>query len=130
MWEKIKTRLLNHPGAVEDFKAEWGWQRFLVRDKMFAAICTPDVKYQPYQGRTLLQLKCDPALSELLRGQYPDILPGFYCDKRHWISVYLDGAVPEELLFGLCDASYRLVAEKLPKKVQRELSEGQDVSAL
>ena len=66
-------------------------------------------------------LKCDPRLAEGFRAEYPDIIPGFYSDKRHWNSVYLDGAVPEDLMRDLCDMSYRLVVEKLPKYVQKEL---------
>ena len=43
--------------------------------------------------------------------------------KRHWISVFLDGEVPEDVLRDLCDCSYRLVFGKLTKKLQRELLE-------
>ena len=67
--------------------------------------------------------KCNPQRSELLRAEFPDIIPGFYCDKRHWISVFLDGDVPEDVLRDLCDCSYRLVFGKLTKKLQRELQE-------
>ena len=64
-----------------------------------------------------------PRLGEQLRAEHPDdILPGFYADKRHWISVDLDGDVSEELLRELCDHSYNLVFAKLTKKVQREIA--------
>lgn len=56
-----------------------------------------------------------------MRAEYPDIVPGFYMDKRHWISVFLDGAVPEEVLRDLCDRSHQMVFSKLTKKKQREL---------
>ena len=94
---------------------------YLVSDKMFAAMCQPGPEHKGYDCRQLLTLKCDPALSELLRAEYPDIVPGFYMDKRHWISVFLDGAVPEEVLRDLCDRSHQLVFSKLTKKKQREL---------
>lgn len=113
--------LMSKPGATQDFKVEWQWQRYLVRDKMYAAVCTPDVKYEPHKGRTMVILKCDPLLAEAFRAEYPDVVPGFYCDKRCWNSVYLDGAVPEEVLRDMLDMSYRLVAGKLTKAVQREL---------
>lgn len=115
--------LMAKPGAEQDFKIEWQWQRYLVRDKMFAAICTPDPKYQPHNGRTMIILKCDPHLAEAFRAEYPDIVPGFYSDKRTWNSIYLDGDVPEQTLKDLCDMSYRLVVSKLTKKVQAELNE-------
>ncbi len=113
--------LLKNPGAERDFKAEWQWDRYLVGEKMFAAICTPDPKYAPHNGRSMVILKCEPLLAELLRKEYPDVVPGFYSDKRNWNSVYLDGDVPDDVLRGLCDRSYRLVFDKLPKKAQKEL---------
>ena len=62
-----------------------------------------------------------PAEAELLRGQYSEILPGFYCDKRTWIACLLDGELPDEVLRDLCAKSHRLVLGKLPKYVQREI---------
>lgn len=78
-------------------------------------------EHKGYDQRELLTLKCEPALAELLRAEYPDIVPGFYTDKRHWISVFLDGAVPDDVLRGLCDRSYALVFGKLTKKLQRAI---------
>mgnify|MGYP003185512157 FL=1 len=111
------------PGAEQDFKLEWQWQRYMVHGKLFAAVCTPGPEHRPHAGRTMVILKCDPRLAEAFRAEYPDIVPGFYSDKRTWNSVYLDGAVPEQVLRDLCDMSYQLVAAKLPKYVQRELTE-------
>lgn len=62
-----------------------------------------------YAGNTL---KCKPLLAELCRSQHPEILPGFYTDKRHWISVDLGGG----LLKDLCDRCFQLVFANLPKK--------------
>lgn len=44
-------------------------------------------------------------------------------DKRTWIAVPLDGGIPEEVLRDLCGLSYKLVVEKLPKYVQKQLEE-------
>ncbi len=118
----LDAYLVAKPGAEQDYKLEWQWQRYLVRGKMFAAVCTPGPEYPSYAGRTMVILKCDPRLAEGFRAQYPDIIPGFYSDKRHWNSVYLDGSVPEGVLRDLCDMSYALVTAKLPKYVQRELA--------
>lgn len=122
-YEWLDEYLLSKPGAEKDFKLEWQWHRYMVRGKLFAAVCAPEEKYQVYGGHELVNLKCDPRLSELFQAQYPEILPGFYCDKRNWIAAFLDGDLPDEVLRDLCDMSYRLVVEKLPKKVQRELEE-------
>ncbi len=113
--------LLSKPGAEHDYKLEWQWDRWLVRGKQFAAICTPGPEYKAYAGRTMVLLKCDPRKAELYRAEFPDVVPGFYSDKRTWNTVYLDGSVPEEVLRSMCDESYALVTAKLTKTVQREL---------
>lgn len=109
------------PGAEHDYKAEWQWDRYQIRGKLFAATCAPGPEHKVYGGHPLVNLKCDPARAELLRAEFPEVLPGFYCDKCNWIAVLLDGAVPEDVLRDLCVSSHRLVAEKLPKYVRREL---------
>ena len=116
--------LLSKPGAERDFKVEWQWERYLVRGKMFAAVCTPGPEHKPHAGRTMVILKCDPRLAEAYRETYPDVVPGFYSDKRTWNSVYLDGAVPDAVLKQMCDHSYELVFAKLTKARQRELLAG------
>ena len=128
-YEWLDGYLLSKAGAVHEYKPEWQWDRYLVGGKQFAAVCTPDPKYQPHGGRSMVILKCEPMLAELLRSQYPDVVPGFYSDKQNWNSVYLDGEVPDEALREMCDNSYRLVFERLTKKAQAELLTGrqQDV---
>lgn len=121
-YEWLDEYLLAKPGAVKDYKPEWNWWRYQVGGKLFAATCQPGPQYRGYDCRELLSLKCEPMLSELLRKEYPDIIPGFYMDKRCWNSVFLDGAVPEDVLRSLCDRSYSLVFGKLTKKLQREIA--------
>ena len=115
----LDETLLALPGCEKDFKAEWGWHRYQVGGKLFAATCAPGPEHKVVGGHEILSLKCDPQLSELLRSQYPDIVPGFYMDKRCWISILLDGSVPDDLLRKLCADSYSLVFSKLTKKAQR-----------
>ncbi|MDD3335396.1 MAG: MmcQ/YjbR family DNA-binding protein [Eubacteriales bacterium] len=120
----LDAYLLHQIGAVKDYKEEWGWHRYMVGGKMFAATCCPgDVHAVEYANHPLLNLKCDPLESEFLRSQYTDILPGFYSDKRCWISVRMDGSVPRELIQKLCDGSYALIFAKLTKKLQREIQQ-------
>ncbi|MCX7615299.1 MAG: MmcQ/YjbR family DNA-binding protein [Clostridiales bacterium] len=120
-YDWLDAYLLQKTGAVRDFKIEWQWERYLISGKMFAATCTPDPKYKPHNGRKMVILKCDPLAAEMFRKEYPDVVPGFYCDKRCWNTIYLDGEVPNEVLKSMCDMSYQLVFEKLPKKVQKEV---------
>ena len=120
-YEWLDEYLLSLPGVDRDYKPEWAWFRYMIRGKLFAAVCTPGPEHKTYGGHDLINLKCDPAEAELLRAQYPEILPGFYCDKRHWIACLLDGELPDEVLRALCAKSHRLVLEKLPKYIQREI---------
>lgn len=115
----LDETLLALPGCEKDFKEEWGWHRYQVGGKLFAATCAPGPEHKVVGGHEILSVKCDPQLSELLRSQYPDIVPGFYMDKRCWISILLDGSVPDDLLRKLCADSYSLVFSKLTKKAQR-----------
>ena len=121
----LDAYLLAKPGATKDFKAEWEWWRYQVAGKLFAATMSPGPEHKPpYAGKDLLTLKCDPLYSGQLRAEQPSILPGFYCDKRLWISVVLDGSVDDGLVRELCDQSYELVFAKLTKKLQREITAG------
>ena len=122
-YEWLDGYLRAKKGAVSDFKPEWGWQRYLVGGKMFAAVCRPGPEHKDYGGRELVTLKCEPLLAEALRQEYPDVIPGFYMDKRNWNSVFLDGELPEDVLRDFCDRSYKLVFGKLTKKLQREIEE-------
>jgi len=68
-----------------------------------------------------ISLKCDPELSELLRAGYPAVSPGYHLDKRHWITVRLDGSLPDSYLLELIDMSYRLVFARLSAARRRAL---------
>ncbi len=108
--------LMKKPGVSRDFKIEWQWTRYLLGDKMFAAVCKDE------NGRdTLITVKLDPMEGDLLRRQYPDITPGYYMNKVHWNSVAADGTVPDTLLEHMLDASYALVLHGLPRKKRMEL---------
>ena len=96
-----------------------------IAQRLYAAICLPGPVYaREYAGHPLLTLKCDPLESELLRAACPDILPGFYTDKRTWISIRLDGGVERERILRLCDASYDLVFARLTRRARMEIMDG------
>ena len=63
-----------------------------------------------------VSLKCDPDLAEQLRLTYPAIQPGYHLNKRHWVTITLDGSVSDETLFELLEDSYDLVVAGLPAK--------------
>lgn len=61
-------------------------------------------------------LKCDPDDGIALREQYPEITPGYHMNKRHWISVDLDGALPRDLVEELVQASHALVRPRMQRR--------------
>jgi len=69
-------------------------------------------------------VKCDPALADLLRGQYAGIGHRSHLDPRHWISVDLDGDVPMEEIQRLVTGSHALIRASLTRKQQEALDAG------
>lgn len=121
---KLDSRLLSHPGVRKAFHEKWGWMVYWVGGRQFACEFTasPDAK-DPYAGRHLISLKCDPDRILELYAEYPGaVLPGYYSDGRTWISIDLGSSLPEEVALDLCDMSYKLVFAKLPKRTQREIA--------
>jgi predicted DNA-binding protein (MmcQ/YjbR family) len=104
-------------GAEKDFKEEWNATRYMIRGKMFA------MQGGDKEGRPIITLKLEPPMGEMLRQQYKDIIPGYYMNKEHWNSVYLEGKVPDEVLRDMIDRSHQLIFTSLPKKVQKEMME-------
>ena len=115
----IDEYLLAKPHVTKDLQPDWNWVRYHIGGKMFAAVLL-DHDDHPYY----INLKLEPLEGELMRQQYPDIIPGYYSNKRHWNSVRPDGDVPDELLKKLLDRSYDLVLKSLTKKKQKEILEG------
>ncbi len=68
-----------------------------------------------------INLKCDPEQAILLREQYPSVQPGYHMNKKHWNTIFMDGAIPDRLLQQWIDDSYHLVIEKMPKKISQQL---------
>ncbi len=66
----------------------------------------------------ILNVKCDPALGEVLRTG-KGIFPAYHMNRFAWISVLLDGTVPEEKVLDLLDMSYSLTASQKKKENRR-----------
>lgn len=106
---------LSLTGAQKDFKEEWGATRYLLSDKMFAMVGGDK------EGRGIVSLKLKPENGLMLREAYPDITPGYYLNKTHWNSIYLEGAVPDDLLKQMIQESHELVFNGLSKKIKEQL---------
>ena len=63
----------------------------------------------------VVNLKCDPLLIGSLRSE-PGIFPAYHMSKEHWITVALDGSVPDDKLKMLLDMSFELTSVKGKRK--------------
>ena len=115
-YDWLDAELCGWPGVTKDFKAEWNWTRYMVGGKLFCAICHDDAG-----GDVYITVKLEPLRGEFLRGQFADVIPGYYMNKTHWNSVRTAGSLPEDILRGMLEESYRLVAAGLPKKQRAAL---------
>ncbi len=68
-----------------------------------------------------VSVKSDPDIAADLRRNFEAIIPGWYLNKTHWISLIMDGSLKDGLVKELVDNAYELVFSKLPKKEQERL---------
>ena len=64
----------------------------------------------------VINLKVDDIFFRDLIIQENGIMPAYHMNKMHWISVRLDGTVPEERVFDLIDMSYMATASAKKKE--------------
>jgi predicted DNA-binding protein (MmcQ/YjbR family) len=96
-------------GATESFPFDLDTPVFKTEanNKVFAIFSTPGA---PVGSATV---KCDPQDGQALRERYPAITPGYHMNKKHWITVALDGSVPDDLVVEIVTESYNLVRPKI-----------------
>jgi predicted DNA-binding protein (MmcQ/YjbR family) len=73
--------------------------------------------------RLAVSLKCDPFLGEVLRAEHACITPGYHLNKRHWITIELDGSLGDDDILGLVEHSYERVRTKLTKTERARLDQ-------
>ena len=81
---------------------------FKVMGKMFALVSQKEKVPR-------LTIKCTPADAEVLVSEFDSITPGYYMNKKHWITISLTEDVPDEMIIDLASRSYMLVVDKLTK---------------
>jgi predicted DNA-binding protein (MmcQ/YjbR family) len=91
---------------------------FSVADKWFA--------FANIEVFDFCNLKCDPEESLDLQDKYEGIVPAYHMNKKHWISVYFNKDVPDTKIKELIKKSYELVYGALPKKLQDEITDGNE----
>lgn len=112
---EIRAYCNSKKGAEETFPFDATTLVMKVMGKMFALMPTDMPEDQPQT----INLKCEPALAEVLRQTYDAVKPGYHMNKQHWNTVVLDGSIPDDEIFEMVDNSYALVVKSLTK-AQRE----------
>lgn len=64
---------------------------------------------------SIVNLKCDPLLIGSLR-QEPGFFPAWHMNKESWITIILDGTIPDDQLKTFLDMSYELTKSTLKKR--------------
>ncbi|WP_235295939.1 MmcQ/YjbR family DNA-binding protein [Portibacter marinus] len=86
---------------------------FKVLGKMYALCGMTDEEFR-------CNLKCDPEYALELRDQYPEIIPGWHMNKKHWNTVFCEKELDDRMIADLVDHSYDLVVASL-SKAQKEI---------
>ncbi len=105
--ESFREYCLSKNGVREEFPFDNNTLVFKVAGKIFALA---DV--DTFTG---INLKVDPEHGVELREKYTSIETAFHMNKKHWITVHMDGLAPDSLVRTLIDDSYDLVVQKLTK---------------
>ncbi|NQX83037.1 MAG: MmcQ/YjbR family DNA-binding protein [Flavobacteriaceae bacterium] len=111
--EVFREYCISKPHVTESFPFDNSTLVFKVCNKMFALT---NLDKHPFSAN----LKCDPELAVELRETYPDIIPGWHMNKKHWNTLVLDAELPEEFIKIQLDNSYDLVVASLTKKLRKE----------
>ena len=112
--DKLESYLSGKKGADGTYPFGPEALVFKVMGKMFALVI---------QGETppRVNLKVVPEDGAILTGRFDAISPGYHMNKRHWITITLDGTVPDEMIIDLVGDSYNLVVAKLKKADKEKL---------
>jgi len=111
--EGYRNHCLKKKGVTEEFPFDESTLVFKVMGKMFALTGIEDF--------SSINLKVDPEIGAELREQYPSVKPGYHMNKKHWITVLIDGSIPDKLILQWTDNSYQLVVSALTKSQKAAL---------
>jgi predicted DNA-binding protein (MmcQ/YjbR family) len=112
--EQLRAYCLQKPGATESFPFGNETLVFKVGGKVFLLA--------GLEEGDRFNAKCDPELAIEWREQYPEIIPGFHMNKKHWNTVRLDGSLKNAFIREVIDQSYAMVVKSLPAKVRVHIS--------
>lgn len=111
--EFYRAHCLSYKGVTEEFPFGNSTLVYKVMGKMFALT--------GLESFASINLKVDPEIGAELRERYTAVQPGYHMNKKHWITVLMDGSIPDKLICQWTDHSYHLVAAGLTKNQKRAL---------
>jgi predicted DNA-binding protein (MmcQ/YjbR family) len=112
--DELREHCLTFPGSAETFPFGHETSVFKVAGKMFAL---SQLAGEPLR----VSLKCEPLLGEQLRASHRAVLPGYHLNKRHWITVVIDGSIADAMIEDMVEDSYDLVVSQLSRARRRAL---------
>ena len=123
---ELEAYCLRKPGAYIDFP--FGPDSMIIKVKapsqekgrIFAQLFE-------LRGERVATFNCERMMGEFWRDAYPGVVRrGWHCppvQQPHFNTVSLDGTVPDEEIISMIDHAYKIVVEKYPKYIQKDLAE-------
>jgi predicted DNA-binding protein (MmcQ/YjbR family) len=111
--ERFRSHCMAKKGVTEEFPFGENTLVYKVMGKMFAL--TDIVTFES------INLKVDPEVGATLREEHASVEPGYHMNKKHWITVLMDGSIPDKLIKEWTDNSYDLVVKSLTRAVREKL---------
>ncbi len=113
--EEIRTYCLTKKMVTESLPFGPEVLVFKVLDKIFCLLSL--------DHPTTLNLKAEPLQAEEWRAQYPDVVPGYHMNKKHWNTISLNGSLSNVMILNMIDHSYHQVINGMTKKEKEILKE-------
>ncbi|HNR68614.1 MAG TPA: MmcQ/YjbR family DNA-binding protein [bacterium] len=113
--EELREYCLAKAGVTEEFPFDDTTLVFKVMGKIFLLLRLDAVPLQ-------CNLKCSPLRALQLREEFPQVLPGYHMNKKHWNTVVIDDLLPTRDLQQWIDDSYHLVVQGLNRSMRAALA--------
>lgn len=110
--DDVTEHCLGLPDATEDFPFGEQPAVYRVGGKIFALLSEGG-------DPPSVSLKLPPDEVVAVRTEFPGtVLPGYHLNKRHWVTVLLDGGLEPGMVAELLEQSYDVVAAGLPRRLR------------
>lgn len=118
--------ILNHIKEIYDIESVHLWidspdtevLRHKTHKKWFGIIMTVSGDKVGLDGNTyvdIMNVKCEPERVFFLSRQ-PGFAPAYHMNKKHWISIIINGTAPDALVYELIDNSYIMTERAVKRK--------------